>query len=304
MVTVKVPTTHRHHRGVPLKSAKDRMDIISAYQQVGSYRAAAEMCGTTHKTVKRVVEKFEAGDAAPPRAERAHNYDAVTALVAERVKKSQGRMSAKRMLPIARAAGYDGSARNFRRLVAEAKLLWRNDHHRGRRPAVWSPGEYLVIDWAQAAPGLFLFCAVLAFSRWRFVAFATDQRASTTLALIAEAMGAIGGVPARVLADRMACLKGGVVANVVIPTADMSGWQAITALHRTSATLMTHSPRASWRTCAATPNVTWRCRCSPRLRSPGRRWIYGRRTPSRRRGVRRSMRRSTRRSARCPTNGS
>ena len=66
MVTVKVPTTHRHHRGVPLKSAKDRMDIISAYQQVGSYRAAADMCGTTPKTVKRVVGKFEAGEAAPP----------------------------------------------------------------------------------------------------------------------------------------------------------------------------------------------------------------------------------------------
>ncbi|BBX04629.1 hypothetical protein MMOR_55650 [Mycolicibacterium moriokaense] len=75
-----------------------------------------------------------------------------------------------------------------------------------------------MIDWAQAAPGLFLFCAVLAFSRWRFVRFATDQKASTTLALIAEAMGVIGGVPARVLADRMACLKGGVVANVVVPT--------------------------------------------------------------------------------------
>ena len=195
------------------------MDIISAYRQVGSYRAAAELCGTTHKTVKRVVEKFEAGDA-PPRVERAHNYDAVAELVAERVKKSAGRMSAKRMLPIARAAGYDGSARNFRRLVADAKTLWRDEHHRGRRPAVWSPGEYLVIDWAEAAPGLFLFCAVLAFSRWRFVAFATDQKASTTLALIAEAIAGIGGVPARVLADRMGCLKGGVVANVVIPTAE------------------------------------------------------------------------------------
>ena len=78
----------------------------------------------------------------------------------------------------------------------------------------------MVIDWAEAVPGLFLFCAVLAFSRWRFVAFATDQKASTTLALIAEAFNAIGGVPARVLADRMACLKGGVVANVVIPTAE------------------------------------------------------------------------------------
>ncbi|WP_084226661.1 IS21 family transposase [Mycobacterium shimoidei] len=206
-----------------MKSAKDRMDIISAYQQLGSYRAAADLCGTTHKTVKRVVDKFEAdqsGDPPAPRAERAHNYDAVAELVAERVAKSQGRISAKRLLPAARAAGYEGSERNFRRLVAEAKALWRSENRSGRRPAVWSPGEYLVIDWAQAAPGLFLFCAVLAFSRWRFVRFATDQRASTTLALISETLAAIGGVPARVLADRMACLKGGVVANVVVPTPD------------------------------------------------------------------------------------
>ena len=123
------------------------MDIISAYQQVASYRAAAQLCGTTHKTVKRVVEKFEAGNPPQSRVERTHNYDAVAELVAERVKRSQGRLSAKRMLPTARAAGYDGSARNFRRLVADAKVLWRNEHHRGRRPAVWSPGEYLVIDW-------------------------------------------------------------------------------------------------------------------------------------------------------------
>jgi hypothetical protein len=95
----------------------------------------------------------EAGGPPPPRVERVHNYDPVSELVAERVAKSAGRMSAKRLLPIARAAGYEGSARNFRRLVAEAKALWRIEHHRGRRPAVWSPGEYLVIDWAQAAPG-------------------------------------------------------------------------------------------------------------------------------------------------------
>ncbi len=206
-----------------MKSAKDRMDIISAYHQLGSYRAAAEHCGTTHRTVKKIVDRFEADQAGvprPPRAERAHNYDSVADLVAERVEKSHGRISAKRLLPIAKTAGYEGSARNFRRLVAEKKALWHSTNHRGRRPAVWEPGEYLVIDWAQAAPGLFLFCAVLAFSRWRFVRFATNQKATTTLALIAEALAAIGGVPARVLADRMACLKGGVVANVVVPTPD------------------------------------------------------------------------------------
>ena len=143
----------------------------------------------------------------------------MTELVAVRVAKSGGRISAKRLLPIARAAGYEGSDRNFRRLVAEQKVLWRKDNAHVRRPAVWSPGEYLVIDWAEAAPGLFVFCAVLAHSRWRFVRFAVDQKASTTLAMIAEALAVIGGVPAKVLADRMGCLKGGVVASVV-PTPD------------------------------------------------------------------------------------
>ena len=38
--------------------------------------------------------------------------------------------------------------------------------------------------------------------------------------MIAEALAEAGGVPLKVLADRMACLKGGVVANVVIPTPD------------------------------------------------------------------------------------
>lgn len=193
------------------------MNIISAYHQVGTYRGAAELCGTTHKTVKRVVERAEAGGP-PPREPRSRNFDAVTDLVATRVKASHGRISAKRLLPIARAAGFDGSARNFRRLVAEQKALWRSENHRGRRPAVWTPGEYLVMDWAEVAPGLFLFCAVLAYSRWRFVRFAADQKASTTLAMIAEVLDVVGGVPAKVLADRMGCLKGGVVANVVVPT--------------------------------------------------------------------------------------
>jgi transposase len=195
------------------------MNIISTYREVGTYRGAAELCGTTHKTVKRAVERAEAGGP-PQREPRPRNFDAVRDLVAERVAKSRGRISAKRLLPIARAAGYEGSPRNLRRLVVEQKAVWRKDNHRGRRPAVWSPGEYLVIDWAQAAPGLFVFCAVLGFARWRFVRFATDQKASTTMAMIAEALTVIGSVPAKVLADRMGCLKGGVVANVVVPTAD------------------------------------------------------------------------------------
>jgi transposase len=191
------------------------MDILAAYREVGSYRGAAAICGTTHKTVRRVVQA-QLSTAAGPRP-RGHNFDVVTDLVADKVANTSGRISAKRLLPQARAAGYVGSARNFRRLVAEQKRVWRRDHHRGRRPGVWAPGQMLVIDWGVGG-GLHVFCAVLAWSRWRFVRFATDQRAQTTLGLLAECFETLGGVPQVVLADRMGCLKAGVVANKVVPT--------------------------------------------------------------------------------------
>jgi transposase len=195
------------------------MDIIAACQQVGTYRGAAVMCGTTHKTVKRIIERAEAGGKPPGRAPRSRNYDVVAELVADRVAATQGRISAKRLLPAAKAAGYAGSARNFRRLVAEAKRTWRRDNHRGRRPAVWTPGEVLAIDWGSTG-SLHVFCAVLAWSRFRFVRFAGDERSETTLAMLAECFEEFGGVPKTVLADRMGCLKGGVVANKVVPTAE------------------------------------------------------------------------------------
>lgn len=199
-----------------MKSVRERMDINAAYREVGTYRGAADICGTTPKTVRRVVEAAERTD----EADRAvHNYDGVRAIVAERVAKTQGRITAKRLLPIATAAGYTGSARNFRRLVAETKAGWRVDHHRGRRPGVWTPGDVLVFDWGEIGP-LFVFCAVLAWSRWRFVYFADNLGSTATLAALAACFEELGGVPKTALTDRMGCLKGGTVAGVVVPTAD------------------------------------------------------------------------------------
>ena len=194
------------------------MDVIAAYRDVGSYRGAAEICGTTHKTVRRIIEAHEAGQR-PGRQGRGRNFDQVRDLVAERVEKTAGRISAKRLLPAARAAGYAGSGRNFRRLVAQVKGEWRRGHHRGRRPGVWTPGETLIIDWG-VQNGLHVFCAVSAWSRFRFVRFADNEKAATTFTLLAECFETLGGVPKTVLADRMGCLKAGVVANVVVPTPD------------------------------------------------------------------------------------
>jgi transposase len=197
------------------------MDMNAAYQEVGSFRAAAEICGTTDKTVKRAVIAAQMAEEPGSGGEVvvAHNYDPVAAIVAERVERTAGRITAKRLLPVAVAAGYAGSARNFRRAVAEAKAEWRRDHHRGRRPGVWAPGDMLVFDWGEIGP-LFVFCAVLAWSRFRFVFFADNLRAETTMGALALCMETIGGVPKTLLTDRMGCLKGATVAGLVIPTPD------------------------------------------------------------------------------------
>src|SRR6188472_1915208 len=50
------------------------MEIVNAFELVGSYRGAAALCGTTAKTVKRVLERRAAGQVgrrpAPAHGER------------------------------------------------------------------------------------------------------------------------------------------------------------------------------------------------------------------------------------------
>ncbi len=203
-----------------MTSTRDEMDIVTAYAELDSYRATAALCRTTHKTVKRVVERRRA--ATDPEGERRRprprNTEGVQTLIAERVQATDGRITAKRLLPVAQAAGYSGSARSVRRAVAEAKGAWRRQR-RVYRPWVPVPGEHLVID-GGTERGLHLFCAVLPWSRYRFVRLAMDERRETTLRRLTECFEEVGGVRAVVLADRMACLRAGTVANVVVPHPD------------------------------------------------------------------------------------
>lgn len=198
-----------------MKTTRQQLDIINAYQELGSYRAAAQLCATTDKTVKRVVgrERGEVGYRTRPPVVK--NTEIVRGLVAKKVRATDGLITAKRLLPVAKTEGYRGSLRNLRREVARAKAVWRREQ-RSYRP--WQPtaGEYLVADWAKYGR-LHVFCAVLPWSRWRFVRFARDEKLETTLRMFAECLEALGGVPAVLLTDRMSCLKAGVVANVVVP---------------------------------------------------------------------------------------
>ena len=51
-----------------LLSARKNMDVVDAYARLGSYRAAAEVCGVDPKTVKRKVLAHEAGQLDDQRA--------------------------------------------------------------------------------------------------------------------------------------------------------------------------------------------------------------------------------------------
>jgi transposase len=190
------------------------MDIVNAYAALGTYRGAAALCGTTHKTVKRVLERRAQGQVGR-RQTQPSNTACVQPLIEERVRKTDGRISAKRLLSVARAAGYGGSLRNLQRAVMTAKAAWKQAR-RTYRPWVPTPGEHLVVDWGSEG-GYEIFCAVLAWSRYRFVRVATDQTRVTTLQVLAECFAELDGVPGVVLTDRMGCLRAGTIANVVVP---------------------------------------------------------------------------------------
>src|SRR3954447_18359568 len=63
VVTVACQPVTEHHAGASIEEAKERMDVIAAYRDVGTYRGAAAICGTTHKTVRRIIEAHEAASA-------------------------------------------------------------------------------------------------------------------------------------------------------------------------------------------------------------------------------------------------
>src|SRR5713226_9285841 len=86
----------RHTRTGPedviVKSPRDRMDILAAFHDLGSYRAAAALCGTTHKTVRRIVERQQQGPPRP-RQQRRHNTAVAVDAVREKIAATDGRIS-------------------------------------------------------------------------------------------------------------------------------------------------------------------------------------------------------------------
>jgi hypothetical protein len=82
--------------------------------------------------------------------------------------------------------GFAGDERTTRRAVAEAKAAWFAGRRRTYRPWVPEPGMWLQFDWGQGPSvrgrATLLFCAWLAWSRFRVVLATWDRTLGTLLA--------------------------------------------------------------------------------------------------------------------------
>ena len=197
------------------------MDIVAAYEQVGTFRGAAALCGTTHKTVKRVVAAHR------PAGRRIGLDDRVGPAEHRRgPRRDRGEGAGDRWADLGEAAAADRPGGRLHGVGEELPAGGGRGEGGVAAPAAGvpavgqpTPGEHLVIDWATEG-GWQMFCAVLAWSRWRFVRFARDQKAATTMRLLAECFEELGGVPRSCWLTGWAVSKGGVVANVMVPTPD------------------------------------------------------------------------------------
>ncbi|MGH2803190.1 MAG: IS21 family transposase [Thermoleophilaceae bacterium] len=215
-----------------MKSGRAQVDMIALYEELGSYRAVAAIVGCDHKTVKRYVELAgQRGQLAPVR-QRARVTDPHAELIGARVAKAEGKITAKRLLRVLRAAGYEGSDRSLRRAVAAEKRAYRRRiaaEGRVYRPWVSAPGEWLLCDWGSAGKvatpaglrPLSFFASVLGYSRHRQLTFTCSERFGALAIGLASNLEQIGGVPLRVLFDNPRTVTVGDVAGAHVLNPDL-----------------------------------------------------------------------------------
>ena len=123
----------------------------------------------------------------------------------EEVDRSRARIRADKVHERVVAMGFVGDKRTTRRAVAEAKAAWKAGHRRRYRPWVPEPGMWLQFDWGKGpvvgGRPTVLFCAWLAWSRFRVVIPTWDRTMGTLLAGVDTALRTVGGVPAYLLTD-------------------------------------------------------------------------------------------------------
>jgi transposase len=182
------------------------MEILEAYDLTGTLRGAAELVGCDHKTVAHWVRaRDEAGGGLPAPSRARPRVDAFAAKIEEWVDRSRAKIRADVAHQRLVAMGYVGSERTTRRAVADAKRRWRAEHGRRTRPWVVEPGLWMQWDYGDGPVveerSTVLFCAWLAWSRYRIVVALRDRSMASVVMALDRALRAFGGAPTYALTD-------------------------------------------------------------------------------------------------------
>ena len=188
-----------------MKKGEEAMEILEAYDVTGSLRGAAALAGCDHKTVARLVAARDAAGGLPVRARTRPLVDPFAEKIDELVDRSRAKIRADKAHAILVAMGYEGSYRTTRRAVAEAKRRWRQRHGRRTRPWIPQPGLWLQWDYGDgpvvAGSRAVLFCAWLAWSRFRVVVPLRDKTMASVVIGLDRTLRQIDGVPSYALTD-------------------------------------------------------------------------------------------------------
>src|SRR5579875_403549 len=183
------------------------MEVLEAYDLTRSLRSAAMLCGVDHHTVARYVAAREAGldplGLAPPA--RGSLCDPFAAKVSEWIDRSQGRIRADVVHRKLEGLGYLGSERTTRRVVAALKAEWRRTSSRAYKPWIPEPGLWLQWDYGDgpvvAGRKTVLFCAWLAWSRFRVIIALADRTLPSVIGAWDRCFRILGGAPTYLLTD-------------------------------------------------------------------------------------------------------
>lgn len=196
------------------------MEILEAYDLTGSYRAAAELAGCDHHTVARYVQLREAGQSPVEREHRARPIDEYLDKIEELVVASGGRVRADVVHRRITAMGFTGGERTTRRAVAQVKQAFAAGRRRVFRPWITEPGLWLQWDWGEGPRTrdrrTQLWCAWLAWSRFRVVIPVWDKTLPTIVSCLDTTLRRIGGVPTYALTDNEKTVSVDHVAGIAV----------------------------------------------------------------------------------------
>ena len=207
------------------KCDREIMEIFEAFDATGCAHSAAQIVGVDPKTVRRYVAARDAGRPVDAPVARGKLIDPFMGKVEELVDTSQGKVRADVVHERLELMGFTGNERTTRRAVAIVKEAWRAGHRRSYRPWITEPGLWLQFDWGNGpvVPGpdgaprrTLLFCAWLAWSRFRVVIPTWDRTLGTLISCLDSTLQVVGGAPTYALTDNEKTVTVDVVAGVQV----------------------------------------------------------------------------------------